>query len=175
MNPAEEMVKFWLQQQGYFVQSSIQVGRKEIDILAIHKKDKKDRRHIEVTVSINSVNWKDTAREWVADYHKKKFQDPKIREIIREHFGSNIYSKEIVAGDLKFKKKQGFTEFKKECCKRGIKAIYFGEVIKKIDQSLLKATSLNPIVKSLQLYKKFNGNFPLQTRRGKLLIERSPV
>src|SRR3989338_9286501 len=54
MNPAEEIVKFWLQQNGYFVQSSIRVplGRnREIDILAMHEKEDK-KKHIEVSVAI---------------------------------------------------------------------------------------------------------------------------
>jgi len=34
MNPAEEIVKFWLQQNGYFVQSSIRLKQnRELDIL----------------------------------------------------------------------------------------------------------------------------------------------
>ncbi|MDO8591245.1 MAG: hypothetical protein Q7R65_04720 [bacterium] len=159
MNPAEEIVKFWLQENGYFVQSSIQVGRKEIDILAIHKKDKKDRRHIEVTVSIRMVDGKGrSVREWIADYKKRKFQPKKIREIVQERFGSNVYSKEIIVGEIRLKrnkKKQGFTEFKEECCKRGIKAFYFGDVIKEIEPSLKKGRCLNRVIEAWQLYRRF--------------------
>ena len=44
MNPAEEIVKFWLQHNGYFVQWSIHVPNgynRELDILAIHEKEAK--------------------------------------------------------------------------------------------------------------------------------------
>src|SRR3989344_6765832 len=99
MNPAEEIVRYWLQEQGYFVQSSIQLGRKEIDILAIHSKDKNDRRHIEVTVSIKMVDTKNTAQTGAIDYNEKKIRDKRIEGEVSKRFDSQEYSREVVVGD----------------------------------------------------------------------------
>src|SRR3989344_3332827 len=152
MNPAEEIVRYWLQEKGYFVQSSIQLGRKEIDILAIHSKDKNDRRHIEVTVSIKMVDTKHTARTWALDRIKNKLRDKRVVREVRKRFNSRRYSQEIVVGDVKLKKKAGFAELQKEFKRLGVKAIYFGDIINEIAPSLKRGMCLNPIIKTLQLY-----------------------
>ena len=156
MNPAEEIVRYWLQEKGYFVQSSIQLGRKEIDLLAIHNKDKNDRRHIEVSVSIRMVDPKNTAKSWVRNYEENKMRDRRVETEVRKRFNSRKYAREVVVGDVKLKKKASFRELKEEFRKRNIKAYYFGDILNEITPSLKRGMSLNPIIKSLQLYRRFN-------------------
>ena len=156
MNPAEEIVRYWLQEKGYFVQSSIQLGRKEIDILAIHNRKKNDRRHIEVTVSIRMVDPKNTAKSWARNYDQKKLRDKRVEDEVRKRFNSRKYSREVVVGDVKLRRKAGFQELKEEFRKRKIKAFYFGDIINEITPSLKRSTCLNPIIKTLQLYRRFD-------------------
>src|SRR3989338_10293273 len=105
MNPAEEIVRYWLQEKGYFVQSSIQLGRKEIDLLAIHNSDRHDKRHIEVSVSIRMVDAINTPRTWALDYNEKKIRDKRVEEEVQRRFGSQEYSREVVVGDVRLKGK----------------------------------------------------------------------
>jgi hypothetical protein len=58
MNPAEEIVKYWMQQQGYFVQSSIHIPKgqnREIDILAIHEKENIRRQEKVIEQKLNEL------------------------------------------------------------------------------------------------------------------------
>ncbi|MGO8925792.1 MAG: hypothetical protein ACLQU3_02685 [Limisphaerales bacterium] len=55
----EEVVEEWLNRDGFFTIRGIKVGNDEIDILAIRplSSGQHERRHIEVTVSINPISY----------------------------------------------------------------------------------------------------------------------
>ncbi|MEK7075991.1 MAG: hypothetical protein AAB948_04335 [Patescibacteria group bacterium] len=155
MNPAEEIVKFWLQEKGYFVQSSIKVGRKEIDILAVHSLNPADKRHIEVQVSISPLATDPPEKE-ACDYQEKKFDDPNITQKIRERFGGDFpYVKEIVKGEVRYRGRDCFKLFSDECSSHGITVIPFSTVLGEVVVALGPGSQLNPIIKTVQLCKKF--------------------
>ena len=158
MNPAEEIVKFWLQKNGYFVQSSIRVenGRgREIDILAIDNKGS-EKRHIEVSVSIEMADFKGDART-KAEGYIKKFSHPSIVNQVTRIFGENaIYSKELIVGDVAIKKKDLLKEFIEECGKLNIKVKRISEILNEITPELKAHTHLNPIIRTIQICSKFD-------------------
>ena len=155
MNPAEEIVKFWLQQNGYFVQSSIKVGRKEIDILAIHSVNQSDRRHIEVQVSVSPLATEPPDKE-AHDYYEKKFKDPTIEEEIRKRFGSDLpYAREIVKGEVRYRGRDCFKLFSDECQTLGITVVPFSTVLREMTDTVGTGSQLNPIIKTVELCKKF--------------------
>ena len=159
MNPAEEIVKYWLQRQGYFLESSISVGyrNREIDILAWHPLHPEKKRHIEVSVGIRMMDPKNTVESKAREYLDKKFDDKegKIRQKIREKFGGDVpYTRELVVGDVQLKQ-QGFDEFANACKALGIEVIHFSTPLREVMRDLTSATELNPIIKTVQLCKKF--------------------
>jgi hypothetical protein len=155
MNPAEEIVKFWLQEKGYFVQSSVRVdqGRnREIDILAINKQG--ENKHIEVSVSVEMAHFKGDASTRAEDYVKKFFY-PSIVSEVQKRLGINNYEKQLVVGDVAIKRKDISKEFIEECKKLDIKVILISEILAEIFPKLKAHTQLNPIIKTIQLTKKF--------------------
>jgi len=157
MNPAEEIVKFWLQKNGYFLQSSIRVdnGRgREIDILATNN-DGKVKRHIEVSVSIEMADFKGNAKT-KAEGYIKKFNHPSIiNQVIRCFGEGSVYTKELIVGDVAIKKKDVLEEFTRECKKLHIKVIRISEILNEITPELKAQTHLNPIIRMLQISSKF--------------------
>lgn len=157
MNPAEEIVKFWLQEKGYFVQSSVKIGRKEIDILAINQLNPKDRKHIEVSVSIRMVDTKETPQTKALHYKENKFEDPRVQEEIYKRFGDKTpYSKELVVGDIVLKGRNAVSEFTEECSLLSIKVIPFSLILNEIISGLGSGTQLNSVIKTVQLCNKFS-------------------
>ncbi|MEM3628537.1 MAG: hypothetical protein QXQ94_09490 [Candidatus Bathyarchaeia archaeon] len=74
MDPAEEIVNLWLNQQGFFVMCGVKVGYrgKEIDFLAVDIKNEK-RIHVEVHASVSPLA---PLRPWgSAKYGKLPIED----------------------------------------------------------------------------------------------------
>ena len=156
MNPAEEIVKFSLQQQGYFFESSIKVGRKDIDILAVHPIHPNQRRHIEVSVSINMVDPKNTPESKALHYLNHHFGHPEIKPEVQKRFGQNLsYKMELVVGDIRLKGRECLAEFTRECKKLDITVITFASILEKIRSNLGTGTEFNGTIKTVQLCKKF--------------------
>ena len=161
MNPAEEIVKFWLQQNGYFYQSSIRVEsikgnpssrNKEIDILAIHK-DGKIKRHIEVSVSIKSVLTRTTLDE--AKKKSAKFNHPAVKAETAKIFGDGVeYEKEFVVGNIGKGKAKEYIEKMKDLF--DIKVTPMSEVLESIAPKLHAHHQLNPILQTLRIGKEFS-------------------
>lgn len=155
MNPAEEVVKFWLQEKGYFVQSSIKVGRKEIDILAVHALRPEDRKHIEVQVSSNSMATKPPEQE-AQEYQEKKFDDPDIRQEIHKRFGGDLlYAKEVIKGEVRYRNQDCFELFAHECKKFDIEVIPFSKVLREVADGLGGGEQMNAVIKTVKLCHKF--------------------
>jgi|SRR3989344_7217410 len=158
MNPAEEIVKFWLQHHGYFVMSSIHVPRgqnKEIDILAIHEKEGR-RKHIEVQVSVHSLNFKRTPQMTALYYKEEKFEHPKVLQEVHNRFGGDFsYEKELVLGEVSLKGKDVIIPLTDECKSLGITVIPFSQILREVATELGTGTHLNPIIKAIQLCNKF--------------------
>jgi hypothetical protein len=54
MEPSEELVTIWLNQNGFFTLNNWKVGGQEIDLLAWNPKTNK-KQHYEIQVSVNPV------------------------------------------------------------------------------------------------------------------------
>ena len=157
MNPAEEIVKFWLQENGYFVQSSIHVLKgqgREIDILAIHRKTRK-MKHIEVSVGIKMSVFKGDAAAKAAEY-SKKFMNSRIKDETRRRFGvTGPIKRELVVGDVSIKHKDVLKDFTKVCKKHHIDVVMFSVILNDVADKLKFENRLNPIIRTVQLCKKF--------------------
>lgn len=156
MNPAEEIVKFWLQNTGYFFQSSIRVEKgqnREIDILAMDNEGN-NRKHIEVSVSIKMRDHKNTPKTR-AEKFLEKFNHPKIKSEAEKKFKNGFYEKELVVGDITLEKTDGFKEFSEHCKNLKINVIPFSKIIKEVANILKEHNQLNPIIKTVQLCQRF--------------------
>src|SRR3989344_2717853 len=152
MNPAEEIVKFWLQQNGYFVMSSIRVPsgyNREIDILAVHEKEGK-RKHIEVSVSVRMQAINHTVQT-LAEHFVLKFNNERIVSEVRRKFHDQDYSKELIVGEVRLHGQDAFEEFEAACAKHGIVVISISSILKEAADTLGGHTHLNPIIKTIQL------------------------
>ena len=154
MNPAEEIVKFWLQQKGYFLQSSVRLPRnKEIDILAINK-ESGERKHIEVSVSIRMADYKSSPKTKAKEVEERKFNDLTVKNEVEKKLGKT-YTKEFVVGDITLQGKNQFAEFFSECEKLGIKVIHISDILDEIIPTLGTGSQLNSTVKAMQIVSKF--------------------
>lgn len=150
MDPAEEIVKYWLQSKGYFLQSSINLpGGKELDILAIHKNGEK--LHVEVSVSCNSVVTQ-TAEKLSVKECAKKFIT--VKGEVEAILGKN-YKKIYVRGRIGPANSSFREHYVKECKKMNIEIKNFEEILTEISSNFLGCTSLNPIIKTVQLSREF--------------------
>lgn len=153
MNPAEEIVKFWLQSKKCFLQSSIRLPKnREIDILAVDEKGNKS--HIEVSVSVRMANYKMEAKEVAGYFYERKFQN--VAKEVKERLGES-YERKFVVGKVAKGNEDITAEFIKECKKLDIEVILFHKVLNEIRPLLLTNSHLNPIIKTVQLTEVFEG------------------
>ncbi len=152
MNSAEEIVKYWLQSKGYFLQSSINLpGRKEIDILAINKKGKK--LHVEVSVSINSRNSLIPRKLAIQECNNKfKSISKYVEKILGKKFKRIYVRGKIAQGHRDIR-----NEYIKECKKIGVEVLKFEDIINEISAT---PRSLNSIIDTVQLSKTFIAKKP---------------
>jgi len=156
MNSAEEIVKFWYESQGYFCIESRSVPHsrgKEIDLLAIRlAEDKKtitEKLHIEIQVSINSVNDK-TAEHLAELYNQSKFF--KVKDYVETILGKD-YKMVEVRGKICRNGKNIRDEYIKIRARKGVSVIAFDYILKDVKQALLTNSQLNPIIQTLQFTK----------------------
>ncbi len=155
MNAAEEIVKYWYEQQGYFCMESIKVGRREIDLLAIKLKEKdnsiQEAVHVEVQVSINYTNFKETVKQ-IATRYDGKFNDKKVQAYIQRLIGKS-YHKIEVRGKMALKGKDIRPEYIKLRKRSGITVIPFEKIFNEVTQKMGTDHQLNPIIQAVQLAK----------------------
>ena len=150
MNPAEEIVKFWLQEKGYFLQSSIRLPKnKEIDILA---KKGNESIHFEVSVSVRMANYDRNSVELAEGFSERKFLS--IKDDVAKLLGEK-YSKTLVVGNVSFKGKDILKEFVQECKKRSITVLTIQQILDEIRQTLSTHTYLNSVIKTIQIANEF--------------------
>lgn len=148
MNPAEEIVKFWLQMKGYFLQSSIRLRQnKEIDILAIHPKTN-ERLHIEVSVSVRMANFHDNASVMARKFYESKFLA--IVDDVKSRLGDS-HKIELVVGKVLLGNRDIREEFIIECEKLGIRVLKFEEILNEVASCLSTHSHLNSSIKAVQL------------------------
>jgi hypothetical protein len=169
----EEVVEEWLNRQGYFTIRGIKLGVHEIDLLAIKplKTGGHDRRHIEVSVSINPISYiaglpkevaKKTGRspnaagtrspadiqngaaEWIA----KKFNLTE-KDKLRQQLCPGEWSKELVVHRLKHEDELRF--FKNA----GIQIHRLGDIVAEMmnGETLIKSASGDDLVNLMLLGK----------------------
>ena len=154
MNSAEEIVKFWLQQKGYFIQSSIRLPlNKEIDILAMNKENG-GKKHIEVSVSIRMADYKNNPQTKAQDYFEKKFNNITVKNEVEKRF-SKIYTRELVVGDITLQGKNQLSEFTAECKKLNINVIHISTILDEIIPTLGTGSQLNSTIKTIQIVSNF--------------------
>lgn len=151
MNPAEEIVKFWLQSKKYFMQSSIRLPHnKEIDILAIDEHGNKS--HIEVCVPVRMANYKENAQQVAQGFYDRKFLS--IEHEVKNRIGEN-YEKKLVMGNVSYKNKDIALEFIEECKKLNIEVILFKNILNEVRPLLGTNSQLNVVIKAVQLTEVF--------------------
>ena len=151
MNPAEEIVKFWLQSKKYFIQSSIRLPKnKEIDILAIDKYGNKN--HIEVCVPVRMANYTENAQQMAQGFYERKFLS--IEHEVKNRIGGN-YEKKLVMGNVSYKNKDIALEFIEECKKLNIEVILFKNILNEVRHLLGTNSQLNAVIKAVQLTEVF--------------------
>jgi len=158
MNAAEEIVKFWYENQGYFCIESRSVPHsrgKEVDLLAIKlskdKKTIKEKLHIEIQVSINSIN--DKTAEYLAElYDQSKFF--KVKDYVETILGKG-YKMVEVRGKICRNGKNIRDEYIKIRAEKNVSVIAFDSILEDVKKTLLTNTQLNPIIQTLQFTKFF--------------------
>lgn len=152
MDPAEEIVNIWLQQQGFFVMNHLKIGYsgKEADFLAVEPKQRMCV-HVEVHVAVAPLGpfrpWgaakygKMPVEERVKLYHEDKFVgivDKKelhlknrcIEDKVREVFGTGDYEKWLVLGVLH--KADSRQKLENEFLKYKVKVFFIEDILKEI-------------------------------------------
>ena len=151
MNPAEEIVKFWLQSNKCFMQFSIRLPHnKEIDILAVDGTGNKS--HIEVSVSVRMANYTRNAEELAQEYHDRKFQS--VEQEVKNRLGEK-YEKKLVVGKVSRGNTDITNEFVERCKQLNIEVILFQNILNEVRPLLLTNSHLNPIIKAVQLTEVF--------------------
>ena len=151
MNPAEEIVKFWLQNAGYFYQSSIRLPHnKEIDILSIDEHGNKN--HIEICVPVRMANYTENAQQMAQGFYDRKFLS--IEHEVKNRIGEN-YEKKLVMGNVSYKNKDITLEFIEECKKLNIEVILFKNILNEVRPLLGTNSQLNAVIKAVQLTEVF--------------------
>lgn len=155
MNASEEIVKYWYQQQGYFLMESIRLkGGKEIDFLAIKmSKDGKkivDKLHIEVQVANRYANYTDSTAKIARDYHDKKFESVKsfVQEILGKH-----YKMVEVRGKMAYKNEDIRSIYMGLRKRKNVEVVPFEKIIKDIESTLTTNIQSSSVIQSLQLVK----------------------
>lgn len=166
MDPAEEIVNIWLQQQNFFVKYGIKAGRgKEIDFLAI---DINNRRvHIEVHASVFPVGalrpWgpakygKLPLEERVKHYFNDKFvgatvegtgelKNRCIQNTVAKILGSKNYDRWLVLGVLH--KNDPEDKLKQEFEKHNVKVYLIRDILR---ETKFKGTAKNHTGRFIQL------------------------
>lgn len=151
MDPAEDIVNLWLQQQDFFVMTGVKAkGGKEIDFLAVNPVNGK-KVHAESHVSVFPLG---PLRPWapakygkmpigrrVTHFYNNKFVgtvkegtgqllDRCIEEKAKEKLGGEDYERWLVLGVLHQKDPED--QLKKEFEKCGVRVFLFRDVLKKI-------------------------------------------
>lgn len=147
MNPAEEIVKYWLQTKGYFLQSSIRLPQnREIDILAIHENG--EHVHFEVAVSVRMANYKANAQELAKIFCDKKFLA--VQDEASSRLGKK-YKRKFVVGKVSKGTQDIRSEFITACKGLGLEVLKFEDILTEVAATLSTHTHLNPVIKAVQL------------------------
>jgi len=151
MNAAEEIVKIWLEQRGYFhIDNLAAGGRKEIDFLAVKPGSGGrigEKCHVEVSVSTRpNLSWskkKHGSIERIADRDvKTKFHDRRVIKEAEKRFGRGPYKKIFVKGPLD----RNGTERERwirQVKRKGVEVKKFEEIVSEVRDSL-KDVKLHP-------------------------------
>jgi len=154
----KQIVKYWLNKNGFYTIDNVKAGNRNIDFIAISFKEGKINQlnHIEVSCSISStaVNLS-KLKEGINKHIKIKFSSPvivnKIKKIIKEFAGTEKnYNKILVLSMLpKSNKKEIVESFKS----RGITIYEFENILSNVIQSIDTHYYKDDTIRSLQIVK----------------------
>jgi len=155
MNAAEEIVKFWYENKGYFVIESLRLkGNKEIDLLAIRfnnlTKVVEDQVHIEVQVSNRFANYNKSVEELATEYHQKKFKS--VAEDVVHRLSRDFRMVEV-RGKMAVGKNDIFEKYKDIRKKMGVEVIPFETVLREIIDEMKTNIQSNEVIQAIQLIK----------------------
>jgi hypothetical protein len=158
-NPAEEVVRCWHYENGFFTLQNQKVGLKEIDLLAINPHTQ-EKRHVEVKVATNPIGAvrlrgpmkfsKLPLAERVEEYAREKFE--KVSTRVVELLNSNDYKKMLVLGRIN----QRYDDpqlVRKEFEKHQIQVIYFDDLVSELRKKLGQKRSSDTAGLFVQLLK----------------------
>jgi hypothetical protein len=166
---AQDIVRNWLMSQGFFVLEGVRYkGQGELDFLAIKLQEAGtiERLHVEVSVSANptthlgqpQAGTGTDPKEGAVKYILRKFQRPEALKAAKRIFGSDIYRKVLVLGNVNKEK-----VVLKECSAAGIKVERFWRICQDLRmrkaQGKYETTDGRRFSQFLQLARQ-NGNRP---------------
>ncbi len=162
MYPQEEIVRVWLEEEGFLTMSNIRVGRREIDLLAMHPVTG-EKRHIEVHVSVKPVGRirsgrhvkisKQSLSKRVGDIVQRKFEGA-IRKRVKKLLGTGDYKCYQVWGKIRGDDPDDVvSEFKKH----DVEVVYIKDIIDQLKQKFkqTKRTYQDEVRKYVQLLDEF--------------------
>jgi len=161
VDPAEELVRIWLEEKGYFTMANRRIkGGKEIDLLAI--KPDGDKLWVEVHVPIKPLGRLRGPRHKAARYSKLPLSE-RIKGIVECKFDQE--KSEFVKKKLKGEPRKMFVfgdtggddekEVVEEFKKHGIEAISFKKILAELEETLKKRTYMDPTRRYFQLLSKY--------------------
>jgi hypothetical protein len=158
-NPAEEVVRCWHYEDGFFTLQNRKVGQKEIDILAINPSTQ-EKRHVEVKVATNPIGAvrlrgpmrysKMPLAERVREYAREKFE--KVSSRVIELLHSEEYTKILVLGRIN-PRYDNPELVAREFEKYGIRVVYFDELVIELKKKLGQKRSSDTAGLFVQLLK----------------------
>lgn len=141
-NPAEEVVRCWHYENGFFTLQNRKVGLKEIDMLAINPHTQ-EMRHVEVKVATNPIGAvrlrgpmrfsKLSLADRVEEYAREKFERVSARVV--ELLNSKDYTKMLVLGRINTRYDDPLLVVK-EFEKHAIRVMYFDELVGELRKKL---------------------------------------
>jgi hypothetical protein len=152
MEVEEHIVEEYFRRMGYFTISNIRLeGNREIDILALdHEKER--YLHIEVSVRLGyPFQLVDTAHKFdIINYPQKKFEDNRIKEYIRDIFGTDDYEKVIVIWS---EPRKDWDKIQEAANKQQIEILFLEDMLKELllDLKNDKKNQRDEIIRTLQL------------------------
>lgn len=169
LNPSEEIVTSWLNEQGYFVRNNLKVGQNEIDILAVHPLSGK-RIHCEVSVQISPVGHviagsreplakatEHTLEERVNGFLRRKFigKNGKVEEEVKRLLGED-YHKLFICGNLNRSENEEKEQLIRELQKYGVEVMFFHEILENLKGKVKKKGVKDNPRRFIQLMKYFS-------------------
>lgn len=141
MNPEQQIVNLWLNNQGFFTVNDINAGKRVIDIIAIRQEKEPKIQHVEVNCSVaGNMATKKDQEELLKRFNSNSVVRA-VNKNIKELLGkSSDYEKVLVTT---------YSNIKID----GISVLSFDKALADVVSSLDTQNYRNPVIRSMQLLK----------------------